>query len=513
MTSSSNKPASNNKPSSSCTRSTPQYTRLTEHFQKIAHFEHFSALGDWDQATIMPQGGSAGRASAMAEIAAHIHELKTQPMLADTIAAAKEETLTFEQTANLTEMAQQFTQASVVPKALVQAKTQFGYQCENAWRQQRQDNDWQGFKPNLEAVIALTKEEAQIRSQALNVSPYDALLDKFEPGTSSAQLAQTFDRMKTWLPDLIEQVQEKQRSEPNIDVSGHYPIAAQQALGKAVMETLGFDFNQGRLDTSSHPFCGGVPGDIRLTTRYNTQDFTSALMGVIHETGHARYEQGLPLAWRGQPAGLARSMGIHESQSLFCEMQLGASEGFLAQLTPKINQHLGSAFSAAELVNHYTRVSPSRIRVDADEVTYPCHILLRFEAEKALIEGRLAVADLPDFWSAQMQSLLGINTDGDYKNGCMQDIHWTLGELGYFPSYTLGAMYAAQFRFAMEQSLGPVEDLLARGDLTTIFTWLDTHIWSKASLLSTDELVTQASGEVLNGDFLKRHLSQRYLGR
>ncbi|MGL4219043.1 MAG: carboxypeptidase M32, partial [Shewanella sp.] len=465
---------------------TPSYDKLTAHFQKISHFEHFSALGDWDQAAMMPLGGGSERGDAMAELALHIHTLKTAPHLGDNLALAAQEVLTSEQHANLREMQYQYRQATLVPGELVQAKTKMAYQCENAWREQRKNNDWQGFKPNLKAIIALAREEALIRAQAQNISPYDALLDKFEPGMTTAKLEQTFGNLKTWLPTLIQNVLEKQACEPTLKLNGPFDIMAQQTLGRDVMAYLGFDFNHGRLDISSHPFCGGVPSDVRITTRYNQADFSSAIMGIVHETGHARYEQGLPKQWRGQPAGLARSMGVHESQSLFCEMQLGANPAFLRQLQPLINQHLGCEFSAQDLARHYTRVNPGLIRVDADEVTYPCHILLRFEAEKAFIDGSLSVDDLPDFWSSQMQQLLGINTEGNYRDGCMQDIHWAVGELGYFPSYTLGAMYAAQCRFAMERSLGPIENLIDKGRLSQVFDWLGKQIWSKGSLFTTD---------------------------
>ena len=491
---------------------TPSYDKLTAHFQKISHFEHFSALGDWDQAAMMPLGGGSERGDAMAELALHIHSLKTAPELGDNLALATQEVQSPEQQANLREMQYQYQQATLVPGELVQAKTKMAYQCENAWREQRKNNDWQGFKPNLKAVIALAREEALIRAQALNISPYDALLDKFEPGMTTAKLEQTFGDLKTWLPSLIQDVLAKQASEPKLTLNGPFEIKAQQALGQAVMAYLGFDFNHGRLDISSHPFCGGVPSDVRITTRYNEADFSSAIMGIVHETGHARYEQGLPKQWRGQPAGLARSMGVHESQSLFCEMQLGANPAFLRQLQPLIKQHLGCEFSAQDLARHYTRVNPGLIRVDADEVTYPCHILLRFEAEKAFIDGSLSVDDLPDFWSSQMQQLLGINTDGNYRDGCMQDIHWAVGELGYFPSYTLGAMYAAQCRFALGRSLGPIENLIDNGQLSQVFDWLGSHIWSKGSLLTTDELIIQATGEPLNSQYLAKHLKQRYLG-
>ncbi|WP_028765904.1 carboxypeptidase M32 [Shewanella fidelis] len=486
------------------------YQTLATHFQSISHFEHLSALGDWDQATMMPIGGGEARGAAMAELATHIHSLKTAPMLADTIKEAQQEALTAEQQANLREMNYQYLQANAVPADLVKAKTKAAYHCEQAWREQRKHNDWQGFKPNLETLMSLVKEEATIRAQTLGVSPYDALLDKFEPGMTTAKIEHIFGQLKSWLPSLIQQVQAKQVSEPRYDIPT--ATASDQALlGRDVMKALGFDFNHGRLDISSHPFCGGVSSDVRLTTRYDEADFTSGLMGIIHETGHAKYEQGLPLAWRGQPAGLARSMALHESQSLFCEMQIGRGASFLKLIQPLLKQHLGCQLSHQQLTNIYTRVSPGHIRVDADEVTYPCHILLRFEAEKSLVSGELAVADLPDFWSAQMQELLGINTDGDYKNGCMQDIHWAVGELGYFPSYTLGAMYAAQFKQAMEQSLGAVEQAIEAGKLSDVMTWLEANVWSKGSLLSIDELMIQATGETLNPIHFKHHLENRYL--
>ncbi|WP_025819455.1 carboxypeptidase M32 [Shewanella marina] len=488
------------------------YQRLTEHFKRIYHFEHFSALGDWDMATMMPDGGSSGRADAMATLAGHIHQLKTAPQIADWIDAAKQQELNIEQTANLREINYHYQQATMIPADLVEAKTQACFACEHAWRQQRQENDWQGFKPNLENIIELTKQEAQIRSEALGISPYDALLNKFEPGMGTAQLDDIFNQLQTWLPDLIQTITDKQAGLSQPDLSGHYPAEQQFELAKAVMTQLGFDFNQGRVDTSIHPFCGGVTGDIRLTTKFEPQDFSQGLLGVIHETGHALYEQGLPKAWYGQPAGMARSMAVHESQSLFFEMQLGASKGLLNQFEPLINQHLNVNFSSQALRQHFTRVKPGLIRIAADEVSYPCHIMLRFRAEKAMLDGSLQVADLPDFWDQQMQQLLGISTKGNYKDGCMQDIHWTFGELGYFPSYSLGAMYAAQLRFALEQQLGSsIDDLLANNQLDKIVGFLRDNIWSKASLFSTDELLTQATGQTLNSDFFKRHLTQRYI--
>ncbi|MFV7769160.1 carboxypeptidase M32 [Shewanella marisflavi] len=489
---------------------TPHYNALCAAFKQIHHFEHLRALGDWDQATMMPSGGSQARGDAMAELALHIHGLKTAPDLVDRLAAAGEEALSSEQVANLREMRYQTLQATALPGELVQQKTALTYACEHAWRQQRKDNDWQGFKPNLEQVIALVREEAQILGEAQQLSPYDALLNKFEPGTRTESLNQVFGEIRTWLPDMIKQVQAKQQSWPSAPVP-HTSAAAQQALNLDVMTLLGFDFNQGRLDTSSHPFSGGVPGDVRITTRYDETDFITSLYSTIHEVGHARYEQGLPPKWRTQPVGLARSMAIHESQSLFFEMQLARSPAMIALLTEKINQHLGTTLTNQSLTHLVQRVTPGQIRVDADEVTYPCHIMLRFEVEKGLVDNSLQVADLPEFWDNQMQSLLGLSTKGDYRNGCMQDIHWPVGELGYFPSYSLGAMYAAQFKASMVKTLGDIDSLIQAGEMGQIMAWLEQHIWSQGSKLTTDDLVTQVTGKVLNPVHFKHHLEQRYL--
>ncbi len=280
---------------------------------------------------------------------------------------------------------------------------------------------------------------------------------------------------------------------------GPFPIAAQQALGQQVMGLLGFDFAHGRLDVSSHPFCGGVPTDVRITTRYNEQEFVSSLMGIVHETGHARYEQGLPRQLLGQPVAEARSMGIHESQSLFCEMQLGHDPAFLTLLAPHIAPTSASRRrwrrrTWSSLQSGRARLYPGRC--GRGDLPGPRHPALRAGARP--YRGRIEVADIPALWDAKMQQWLGLSTQGNYQNGCMQDIHWTDGSFGYFPSYTLGAMYAAQLRFALERELGNMGELIAAGRLPEIFAWLGRHIWSQGSRYGTDELVSRATGEALN---------------
>lgn len=489
------------------------YQKLEQHQQQLYRLSHLSAICGWDQAAMMPEGGNEARAEAMAELGVLIHHKRTAPELGDWIAKAESEPLDDVQRANLAEIKRHWQDASLLPTDLVEALSLAGSKCEHAWRSQRKNNDWAGFAPNLKEVVTLSREVARLRAEALDVRPYDAMLALYEPGMTSARLDQIFGDLTGWLPGLIQQVSEQQKHESILIPQGPFPITNQQALGQEVMGVLGFDFAHGRLDVSSHPFCGGVPTDVRITTRYNEQEFVSSLMGIVHETGHARYEQGLPRQLLGQPVAEARSMGIHESQSLFCEMQLGHDPAFLALLAPRIRAHFGeqAAFDPENLAKLYNRVEPGFIRVDADEVTYPAHVILRYELERDLIEGRIEVADLPELWDAKMQQWLGLSTRGNYQNGCMQDIHWTDGSFGYFPSYTLGAMYAAQLRFALEKELGNMSSVIEAGRLPEVLAGLGRNIWSQGSLHSTDELIRRATGEALNPRWLRQHLEQRYL--
>ncbi|MFA0077792.1 carboxypeptidase M32 [Vibrio artabrorum] len=487
------------------------FKKLVEHSQQCSRFQHLAAICGWDQASMMPSGGNQARSEAMAELSVHIHGLMTQPQLGDWIADAENEALNGEQQSSLREIKRQWQQANLLPEKLVEAKSLAGSKCEHAWRSQRSNNDWVGFEKNWREVVELSREEAQIRADAANLTPYDAMLDIYEPGTNSASLDILFADVKTWLPNLIDEVIEKQSSEQFNAPSGIYSTEKQKALGLEVMKLLQFDFEHGRLDESVHPFCGGVPSDVRITTRYDEEEFVQSLMGIVHETGHARYEQGLPKHLAGQPAGEARSMGIHESQSLFFEMQVGRSDPFIGHLANLAGQQFsGSEFEKDNFQKIYTRVKKDFIRVDADELTYPAHVILRYEIERDLINGKIKHTDVPELWNTKMESYLGLSTQGNFTNGCMQDIHWTDGAFGYFPSYTLGAMYAAQFMASMKQTVD-VNAVIESGDLSPIFTWLESSIWSKGSLLTTDDLVKGATGETLNAQYFKDHLRNRYL--
>jgi carboxypeptidase Taq len=488
------------------------YAALVTTFTKLYRYQHLAAIAGWDQAAMMPSKGNDARGAAMAELAVLVHDTLTAPALRDAFDAAATSADPIER-ASIREMRRQWRAATVLPAALVEQKALAGSKCEHAWRTQRKANDWTGFLANWRPVVECARQEAKLLGEASGLAPYDALVDRFEPGMTSAMIVPIFDDLKRWLPKLVQDVLAKQRGETIASASGPFSVDNQRALGLEIMKLLGFDFEGGRLDVSTHPFCGGVAEDVRITTRYRDDDFVQAMMGIVHETGHARYEQRLPREWVHLPLGQARSMGVHESQSLSFEMQLGRSKPFLELIAPLVKQHLGDqpAFAPENLARIYTRVRPGFIRVDADELTYPMHVILRFEIERALIERQIEPDDVPAIWEEKMRAYLGVDTRGNYTDGCLQDIHWTDGSFGYFPSYTLGALYAAQYFAAIRAKHPDLDARIARGDLAPIFAWFEANIWSQASRWETGELIERATGAPLSATHFENHLRARYL--
>ncbi len=492
----------------------PAYDELAATWQRLHHFGHLQAMASWDRSALMPEKGNTARANAMAEMDGLLHEIRTSPKLAATLECSEKEALDEMQRANLREMRRDWRAANALPAALVQAQSQAIAHCEHAWRTQRPANDWVGFLPNLREVLKLAREQANFLADHTGLKPYDALMDNYEPGMTGDTLDQLFGDLQKWLPALVRKVREKQAREKTQAPVGPFPKAAQYAVGLEAMKLLGFDFDSGRLDESAHPFCGGVPEDTRLTTRYREDSFVGSLWGVMHETGHGRYEQNLPRNWLGQPIGWARSAGIHESQSLSFEMQIGLSRAFVGLLAPRLAAHFGDqpAFEPNNLHRWLTRVEPGFIRVEADELTYPLHVILRYRIERDLIEGRIEAEDIPALWDEAMSSLLDIDTKGNFTNGCMQDVHWGSGLFGYFPSYTLGAMYAAQWFATIRRTTPDLDARMAAGDLKPAFDWLRENIWLQGSRWSTTELATRATGGPLDAAHYRRHLEARYLG-
>lgn len=490
------------------------YEQLHAHFGRIGRVREALEILHWDMAAMMPTASAAARGEQLATLHGLEHGLTTDERLGDWLAAAEDEALDDWSRANLREMRREWVHATAVPGDLVEALTRAGTKCETTWRVARPDNDFARIEPLLTCVLGLVRQKAQAVGEALGVSGYDALLDLYEPGGSTARIDAVFERVASFLPALTSQVIEHQaRRGPARAPEGPFPIDKQRALGLKLMEAMGFDFTHGRLDVSHHPFCGGSPDDVRITTRYDTEDFASSLMGVIHETGHALYEMGLPVEWRSQPVGGARGMSMHESQSLLMEMQACRSRPFIEYVAPIAHDVFGGtgdAWSPDNFYRLYTKVERSLIRVDADEVTYPAHVILRYRLERALLAGELEIADLPQAWNENMAELLGVVPPDD-RDGCMQDIHWMDGTFGYFPTYTLGAMTAAQLFDSATTADADILPSIGRGEFAPLLGWLRENVHRWGSFHSTDELLTRATGRPLDAEVFRAHLERRYL--
>ncbi len=495
--------------------STSAYEKLEKRFRRLSVLGETVGWLDWDQHTFMPRGGAEARADQIAELELIRHELLTDPWLADRLDAAEAEiaALSDWQRRNLADMRRRWIHASAVPSDLHEAATRAGIVCETAWREARPANDFAAVAPPLANLVRLKREAAEARGAALGCAPYDALLDHYQPGLRAADFAPAFDALARFLPGFIDAVIDRQAQDPAPLVPpGPFPIAAQRALETELMGAVGFPFNAGRLDESAHPFTGGTPEDLRITTRYDESDFTASLLAVLHETGHALYERNLPPRWRRQPVGEAFGMAVHESQSILIERQACGSAEFYRFAAPAMRRAFdgdGPAWDAENLHRAALRVERSLIRVHADEVTYPAHILVRTEIERALIAGALTVRHLPDAWHEAMLRLVGVAPDSD-SDGCLQDIHWHVGEIGYFPTYALGAIMAAQLFAAARDADPGIAPGIAKGDFGPLYAWLRPNVHDHGSALSLDELLTRATGRPLDPEAYFDHLRTRY---
>lgn len=490
------------------------YADLAAHFGRASALSNAIGILQWDSDTLMPKGAVGTRADSLALLRVLHHGLVTDPRIGDWLPAAEaDNALGHWERANLREIHRLWTVETAVPADLVEASSQAVSRCEMAWRTARAEADFGSLLPRLEEVLRLQREIGTAKGEKLGLSAYDALLNDYEPGGRSVRIDALFDDLAAFLPGFTEQVLEIQARRPALmEPEGPFPVEAQRALGLEMMKVVGFDFERGRLDVSTHPFCGGADNDVRITTRYDEADFSSALMGVLHETGHALYEQGRPAAYLHQPVGQARSMSVHESQSLLMEMQACRSREFITFAAPRMQAAFGGtgpAWAADNLWRLYTKVSRGFIRVDADEVTYPAHVILRYRLEKALIGGDMALKDLPGAWAEGMRDLLGVVPPDD-RLGCLQDIHWPSGGWGYFPTYTLGAMTAAQLFDAACRTDDDILPGIAAGNFAPLLGWLRANVHGKASLLETDALLTEATGRPLDAGVFKAHLERRY---
>lgn len=482
------------------------YQQLEDIFKKAHHIDNASSILSWDAAVMMPEGSACLRGDVQATLAQLSYEAIANDQVGDMIAEAENHSSLNEwQRANLREMKRTYTSLKCVPIDLTKKIIQQSTNLEMLWRQARKESNYTLVLPQFKDLIRLTSEMATARGEALGLAKYDALLDSFDPGSRAKDIDPIFKKLRDFLPNFIKSVKARQSQKPEIKLA--LSQVFQKQIGKKFMQDFGLDFSKARLDESTHPFCGGVSDDIRITTRYDKNNFFTGLQGCLHELGHALYQQNLPSQWRSQPVGTACGMTAHESQSLFLEMQVCRSKEFLELLLSKINK---SSFTLSAITSYCNYVEPSFIRVDADEVTYPLHVILRYEMEKVLISGELLADDLPYAWNEGMQKLLGITPKHD-RDGCLQDIHWYSGLFGYFPCYTLGAATAAQLMHTLKQEQPDVKQRLKRGELKFIIDWLNERIHSQGSFYSRSDLIVSATKEKLNPQYFIDYLQEKYL--
>jgi carboxypeptidase Taq len=491
------------------------FAELIRHVRATALLNSCASVLDWDHHTYMPAKGAAHRAEQLALLAGLSHEQFTTPTVGELLSRAEEGRDRRESRSaaavNLREIRRAYDRATRVPPALVEELARTAALAHDVWVDARRASDFERFRPWLAKLVGLKQQEAA----AVGGSgvPYDALLDEYEPGETVARLTPVFAELRTSLVDLVGRIGRSPRR-PDLSILHRaYPIAAQEAFGRTVAEAIGFDFQAGRLDATVHPFCSGIgPGDTRLTTRYDLHDFGDAFFSILHEAGHGLYDQGLEAEHFGTPMGEAVSLGIHESQSRLWENFVGRSRAFWEYWFPQARRVFPEALTDAGLdafVFAVNDVRPSLIRVDADEATYNLHILLRFELERALIDGDLAVADLPAAWGDGMERLLGIRPPDD-AHGCLQDVHWSGGSFGYFPTYMLGNLYAAQFFARARAELGDLTEQFRRGEFLPLKEWLNRTIHREGQRYRAAELVAAVTGEPLSPRYLLRHLTEKF---
>jgi carboxypeptidase Taq len=493
------------------------YRELVQRFDRHYLLRSSADVLEWDAQAIMPVGGGDLRGAQLGTLRLLAHEAVAAADMASLLAAAEASPPDDEwERANLAAMRRAWVHAAAVPADLVEARTRATSRCELAWRAARRDDDFASLLPRLQEVVNLTRQVGEAKAAAMGISVYDALADEYERGTREAVLTPLFARLERELPPLIDSIVAVQACAPRApELGGPFAAHRQAALGRILAERMGFDFTRGRLDVSTHPFCGGAAEDVRMTTRYDEDDFLTSVLGVVHETGHALYEMGLPRAWVRQPVGQAAGMGLHESQSLLMEMQAARSPEFLGYLSGVAAKELGvrpDVLSTEALMRRALRVERSLIRVDADEATYPLHIIVRFTIERALLSGDLAVADLPGAFRDRMESVVGIRPETD-RDGCLQDVHWPSGAFGYFPSYTIGAIAAAQLFAAALAAHPAIPSELSRGELTSLRAFAREHVHQYGSRYDTSAVLQRATGRGLDVDGLLAHLRRRYLGQ
>lgn len=490
---------------------TKALAELKDYMQTLGDLSGAMSLLSWDTETKMPAKAAPFRARQRAALSTLLHRMSTDPKLGQWLEELEPqaESLSVEDKALLREVRRDYDQATKLPESLVRELSETTSKAHTVWVDARKTKNFSAFAPLLKRIVELNQQQAEVLGY--EGSPYNALLDLYEPGLTTEKLDPIFNALESPIRTLLEN---KSAKFPRPEwMSRPCPKEKQEAMVKRIISAMNFDWEAGRIDEAPHPFCSSSSvGDVRLTNRYFENDWTSCIFSAMHEAGHGLYEQGIRDDLSGGPLGHGVSLGIHESQSRLWENMVGRSRAFVTFLLPLLNEVVPEQVEGVSEDEFYTainRISPSCIRVEADEVTYNLHVLLRYRLEKQLIEGTLSVEDVPEAWNEAMNTLLGITPANDAE-GCLQDIHWSHGTFGYFPTYTLGNLYAAQFFNQAKQALPQLEFQISKGELAPLRSWLKTEIHQHGSIYWPDDLSKQVTGNPLQVEPFTTYLATKY---
>ncbi|MCH2144958.1 MAG: carboxypeptidase M32 [Phycisphaerales bacterium] len=490
------------------------YDRLLNLHQEGSLLGSTAEILSWDQETMMPSGGLEYRSRQMALLARLSHERRTDPRLEELLNEAEAEGHAEDspEHAQIREIRRDYEMATRLPADLVEEFAKLSSVSQHVWADARKNSDFQAFKPHLEQLVELSRRKADCLGIPEGGERWDALADTYEPGMRASEVAAVFEPLRDRLSNLIKELGASSNGPSNAFNEATIEIDAQSTFVREIATAFGFDFERGRLDRSVHPFCGGSHcNDVRLTTRFQPTEFNDALGSTMHEAGHGLYEQGLPFSMVGLPLGEAISLGIHESQSRMWENQVGRSEAFWKWCAPRAKEKIGAPLAHLSFEDFYggaNIVRPGFIRVEADEATYNLHIMIRFELERAIIGGDLAVADIPGEWNRMYKDYLGLDVPED-RVGCLQDVHWSMGAMGYFPTYTLGNLYCAQFFNTACEQIPGLEDGFSRGEFAPLLDWLRENIHRHGRRYSASELCLKVTGRPLSSDPLVDYLENK----
>ncbi len=480
--------------------------------RKMNAYEEATSVMYWDLRTGAPKKSVAGRSEVIGLLSTEIFKMSTSKEMENYIVELQNETLTPALQKTLEEVQEDFELQKKVPADEYNAYVVLCSEAESVWEEALEKSDFKMFEPYLEKLVASTRKMIEYWGEK-DGNAYNRLLDQYEPGMTTEVIDKVFEELKETIVPLVKKINEKNAQPDTSFLFKNFPKAQQEAFNHHILKQLGYDFEAGRLDETTHPFAIGLnQGDVRITTRYDETDFRSAVFGTIHECGHALYEQNFDPSLSGLPVSDGASMGIHESQSLFYEHFIGHHEGFWKYNYKTLVEYSPEQFKDVSLEDylHAINVSkPSLIRIEADELTYPLHIMIRYEIEKDLFNGDLAVKDLPKVWNDKYEEYLGIRPKNDAE-GILQDVHWSGGMFGYFPSYALGYMYAAQLRVAMEKDLPAFDKLCETGNFKPILEWLTKHVHQYGKMKKPLEIMQAATGEGLNASYLANYLKEKY---